>query len=87
MYIISSARVQRARRYLTPSKSSSVSPDFDATTHPIIARYWFGIRSPVYISQGRRPLRQTGPGERAAARACRKRGFRVVEGAGRRGAA
>ncbi len=43
MYTISSARVQRARRYLTPSKSSSVSSGFDATTHPIIARHWFGI--------------------------------------------
>ncbi len=33
-----------------------------------------------YIPQGRRLLRQLGPGERAVARACHERGFRVIEG-------
>ncbi len=51
-----------------PAPIDGPPADFDAATNPILARHWYGIR------------RALGPGERAAAQACRQRGLRVIDG-------
>ena len=69
----------------TASRSDGPPHDFDQTIHPIVARHFFGLRpvgpilDTVVIDLTRRTL---GPGERAAARACLKRGLRVITGGG-----
>ena len=49
--------------------------DFDLAACPIIATHWFGL--PRKRACGHRAL---GPGERAAACACREDGFYVIDG-------
>ena len=75
-----------AQIFTLPSEYSTpideVPSDFDVKTCPIIARHIFGLRPIVAAFPRKRTAgpRSLGPGERAAARACRERGFRVIEG-------
>ena len=63
---------------LPPERAAPIDEppgNFDAETSPIIAKHWYSLPRKWACAR-----RTPGPGERAAAVACRERGLRIIEG-------